>query len=692
MPFTMSNMNKNMKGIIKKIKEKGFFLSLLAFLIITGVLLAALFYPDFSVSNENARYLLSALAQSQAAIIAVVITLTLIAVQLASQTYSPRVMDLFLKSWAFHLLLFIYGSAIMYDLTLLCKIPSVSADNAQKIIFVFGRTVNFDFLVVIGLALMVVALSALFWFIKVVMEGLRPENIIDRFTKDIDKSDVANFAIEGISLEKDPLLPMFDTLKKLLDTKDETAVMLGVIRFGVLFEEIMSKEDIKEITSKNYDEYVKKFDLKYYSVEEYRKKNYNIIAEYFLQHLTTVSNIAIKKKSENILKAVAYSLGTIGVISAEKGLEDSGVFAVRLLKEIGRISIEEKVRDESVSLGEIVEEYYGGVLLFRSGYSFGLVLDNLSVIGKTATKKIFQVQIGDPQQDREAEKKYWTCGGTIVREIISSLGILGKIAIERGFEEEAEIAREDIYNFGSVILEKGIGIIVLWAPNTQMNPIFSVIYWLKAIFTASDTHLCYENAKTGMTYLGNFGKILSKKNASPIAIIEAIEEVYKFHEDEEYYGLAYNAAESLFEIGKITAASKNRIKDSTRKVSSVLKEIVVQTTLKKNIHWGRWENIVKDTPTYIIMLATILMQGGNIELVRELINDLKDIEKVYNDKKELKAFIHEILRKNETEKTFGFTETFTEGGKLSFKERKMTDDEFKAFKLFKKQYKEDVTI
>ena len=30
MPFTMPNMNKNMKGIIKKIKEKGFFLSLLA--------------------------------------------------------------------------------------------------------------------------------------------------------------------------------------------------------------------------------------------------------------------------------------------------------------------------------------------------------------------------------------------------------------------------------------------------------------------------------------------------------------------------------------------------------------------------------------------------------------------------------------------------------------------------------------
>ena len=159
MLFTIPNSTK-------KIKERGFFLSLVAFLIITSGLLIALFYPTCSVSNENARYLLGALAQSQAAVIAVVVTLTLIAVQLASQTYSPRVMDLFLKSWAaFHLLLLIYGTAIMYDLALLCKIPSVSADNAPKMIFVFGYALTFDFLVVLGLALMVVALAALFWFI-----------------------------------------------------------------------------------------------------------------------------------------------------------------------------------------------------------------------------------------------------------------------------------------------------------------------------------------------------------------------------------------------------------------------------------------------------------------------------------------------------------------------------------------------
>ena len=44
---------------------------------------------------DSARYMLSALIQSEAAIIAIVITLTLVAVQHTSSTYSTRVIDIF---------------------------------------------------------------------------------------------------------------------------------------------------------------------------------------------------------------------------------------------------------------------------------------------------------------------------------------------------------------------------------------------------------------------------------------------------------------------------------------------------------------------------------------------------------------------------------------------------------------------
>lgn len=42
---------------------------------------------------DSARYMLSALVQSEAAIVALVVTLSLVAVQLAAQSYSARVID-----------------------------------------------------------------------------------------------------------------------------------------------------------------------------------------------------------------------------------------------------------------------------------------------------------------------------------------------------------------------------------------------------------------------------------------------------------------------------------------------------------------------------------------------------------------------------------------------------------------------
>jgi len=54
-------------------------------------------FGAFTIADDIARYLLSALVQSLAAIIAIVVTLTLVAVQLTASAYSPRVIDIFKK-------------------------------------------------------------------------------------------------------------------------------------------------------------------------------------------------------------------------------------------------------------------------------------------------------------------------------------------------------------------------------------------------------------------------------------------------------------------------------------------------------------------------------------------------------------------------------------------------------------------
>ena len=67
---------------------------------------------------DNERYLLSALVQSLAATIALVITLSLVAVQLAAQSYSARVIDVYKRNPDMWILLCIYIITIFYGLGL----------------------------------------------------------------------------------------------------------------------------------------------------------------------------------------------------------------------------------------------------------------------------------------------------------------------------------------------------------------------------------------------------------------------------------------------------------------------------------------------------------------------------------------------------------------------------------------------
>lgn len=71
---------------------------------------------------SNAQYLLSTLIQSEAAILAIVITLSLVAIQHASSTYSPRLIEIFRKKPDLWILLLFYALLIIYGLFVLKKI------------------------------------------------------------------------------------------------------------------------------------------------------------------------------------------------------------------------------------------------------------------------------------------------------------------------------------------------------------------------------------------------------------------------------------------------------------------------------------------------------------------------------------------------------------------------------------------
>jgi predicted MFS family arabinose efflux permease len=74
-------------------------------------------YPSCS----SVKYMLSALVQSEAAIVAIVITVTLIAVQLTASAYSPRVIDIFKKNVDMWILLLVYGISIFSGFIVLTR-------------------------------------------------------------------------------------------------------------------------------------------------------------------------------------------------------------------------------------------------------------------------------------------------------------------------------------------------------------------------------------------------------------------------------------------------------------------------------------------------------------------------------------------------------------------------------------------
>jgi len=78
-------------------------------------------------TNVGTEYLLSAIAQSEAAIIGLVITVTLVAVQLSVAAYTPRVISVFRHHVDLWLLILIYGSSMSFSLLLLnVNTPSVA--------------------------------------------------------------------------------------------------------------------------------------------------------------------------------------------------------------------------------------------------------------------------------------------------------------------------------------------------------------------------------------------------------------------------------------------------------------------------------------------------------------------------------------------------------------------------------------
>lgn len=89
-------------------------------------------------TNLGTEYLLSAIAQSEAAIIGLVVTVTLVAAQLSVAAYVPRVISVFRRHVDLWLLILIYGGSMSFSLFLLNVHTSSIATRENMIILAYS--------------------------------------------------------------------------------------------------------------------------------------------------------------------------------------------------------------------------------------------------------------------------------------------------------------------------------------------------------------------------------------------------------------------------------------------------------------------------------------------------------------------------------------------------------------------------
>ncbi len=89
-------------------------------------------------AEASSDYMLSAIAQAAAAIIGIVVTVTLVAAQLSASAYVPRVIALFRKHVDLWVLVLVYGVAITFSLSLLNITPASSGLRESLVILAFS--------------------------------------------------------------------------------------------------------------------------------------------------------------------------------------------------------------------------------------------------------------------------------------------------------------------------------------------------------------------------------------------------------------------------------------------------------------------------------------------------------------------------------------------------------------------------
>jgi len=298
-------------------------------------------YP-FQIDDESAMYFLSALVQSQAAILAIVITLTLIAVQLASSHYSPRVIDIFKKAPAIWWFLCYYGISIFFGLCILMMMQVLQNETIVIPIVLnrYSLHISFEHWIYAAYLIAITTFVVLFGYMRSVFDLLKPSNIIKKLSDNITKEKISKH-IKSLEehkkdrtkpIEEDPVQPIVDIIRSSLIKHDFATTSSGINTITNRAIEVMNPNEHK--ISKHFCDHFERIG----KLAVNRGDEESVIE--VIKNLEAFGESAAKRESVVTIADVAKCTRSIGKTAAEKRYADATRQAILCIRSVGKTTTE----------------------------------------------------------------------------------------------------------------------------------------------------------------------------------------------------------------------------------------------------------------------------------------------------------------------------------------------------------------
>ena len=348
---------------------------------------------------DNARSILCTLVASEAAIVAIVVSLTLIAIELTASAYSPRVIKISLRNPDMWLLLLIYGIAIFSSIILLKQLPYESGFPTEDVSFAFWFGV-FSY----------VALVPYMWNIPLLLD---PTHIVKRVSADIAKDKLLKYIndLKETSMtngdteghEENPIQPILDIVYRSINNYDLETVRNGLEQIVKLAKNVIDAYSQDNALEKDNEKLLNKRFSKHFCDPLRRisrlaaSKDDEESTREVIKTLQSIGEKTADKQLNAATEQVAETLGAVGEISAGKGkaFEDAVTQVAESLEEVGNAAAKKKLNDAvervASTLGDV------GAIYAEKGKDLEAAVTQtasaLGAVGKMAAKngKIFDI-------------------------------------------------------------------------------------------------------------------------------------------------------------------------------------------------------------------------------------------------------------------------------------------------------------